>query len=46
MASVKEDFLLRDIETEKNILNYLEKLFTNEETKMNTPYSVVARRGS
>jgi hypothetical protein len=30
----------------KNILNYFEKLFTNEEKKMNAAYSEIAARGS
>ncbi len=42
MLSQFRDFVLQA----KIILNYLEKLFTNEKTEMNTPYLAVVGRGS
>lgn len=40
------DNLLDDSEPEKNVLNYFEKLFTNEDKSMNASYSAVSGRGS
>jgi hypothetical protein len=45
-ALIKDISFSKVVSRVKKILNYLEKLFKNEERKMNAVYSAIAGRGS